>query len=122
MQTLINQVSNQTLNVKSYNYRPNKDLQLIQLRLALVDYFGLSIEQLESKSRLQRIVNIRAVFSFFCYENMVDYQDSKVAKWINRDRTSVMHLVNKMKDAKTYNPELWQMYKDFCLFLEVNNY
>ena len=53
---------------------------------------------------------------------MVDYQDSKVAKWINRDRTSVMHLVNKMKDAKTYNPELWQMYKDFCLFLEVNNY
>ena len=119
MQNLVNQAIRSTENFKSRNYEAYKEISLVELRSDVAEYFELTLEKFTSSSRLAVRAKARAFFSYYCYEYLPNYSDSVVGQLINRHRTNVIHLVKKIKEAKTYDPVLWTEYKNFCLYLEV---
>lgn len=74
------------------------------------DYFGVSIEELQSKSRLKEIATARHMAMYLCYD-IVKATQKEIAEYFGgRDHTTVLHAIKKIKDGIKNNPEILKQY------------
>lgn len=69
---------------------------------AVCSWYGLTAEELKSKSREQRIVVPRHHFCWVVYHNRIDISYPMLGRYLGKDHTTVMHSVETfglLKDA-----------------------
>lgn len=74
--------------------------------------FGITIEELTSKSRVSRLVKIRAITAYFLRKN-TKLSLSKIGELIGRtDHSSVIYLIDQVKNRE-YDSILLEMFQEF---------
>ena len=81
---------------------------------ACLEHFEVTQEEFESRSRLQKIVRVRRSAGFILF-HFCGWSFVKVAKFLDRDRTNMMHHVRQLEARMSvYKEERDQIYKLLC--------
>lgn len=64
----------------------------------VVEHYGLTLEEINSKNRSQKIANVRQICMYLCRKMTNSSYDEIGSKLGNRDRTTVMHGFNKIEE------------------------
>ncbi len=64
-------------------------------------YYGVTEEELKSKSREQRIVVPRQHFCWVVYRNRLDMSYPMIGRFLSKDHTTIVHAVAKFEENKT---------------------
>jgi chromosomal replication initiator protein len=64
-------------------------------------YYGVTEEELKSKSREQRIVVPRNHFCWVVYRNRLDMSYPMLGRFLSKDHTTIVHAVAKFEGNKT---------------------
>lgn len=64
-------------------------------------YYGVTEEELKSKSREQRIVVPRNHFCWVVYRNRLDMSYPMLGRFLSKDHTTIVHAVAKFEENKT---------------------
>lgn len=64
----------------------------------IVEHYGLSLEEINSKNRSQKIANVRQICMYLCRKMTNSSYEEIGSKLGNRDRTTVMHGYNKIEE------------------------
>ena len=67
---------------------------------AVCSWYGLTAEELKSRSREQRIALPRHHFCWVVYRNRIDVSYPMIGRYLNRDHTSIVHSVAVFEDMK----------------------
>lgn len=80
-----------------------------QILKVVCNYYNLKLEELQSETRLTKIVHARHIYSFLSKENTKEKAEY-IGVLINRDRSTVIHSFNKisseLKIYKDLNEEI----------------
>jgi chromosomal replication initiation ATPase DnaA len=63
-------------------------------------YYGVTEEELKSKSREQHIVVPRHHFCWVVYRNRLDVSYPMLGRFLSKDHTTIVHAVNKFEENK----------------------
>ena len=67
---------------------------------AICSHYGVTPEELKSKSREQRLVVPRHHFCWVVYRNRIDVSYPMIGRFLGRDHTTIVHGVNKFEESK----------------------
>jgi len=67
---------------------------------SVCSWYGLTAEELKSRSREQRIALPRHHFCWVVYRNRIDVSYPMLGRYLNRDHTSITHSVNVFEGMK----------------------
>lgn len=67
---------------------------------SVCSWYGLTAEELKSRSREQRIALPRHHFCWVVYRNRIDVSYPMVGRYLNRDHTSIVHSVSVFEGMK----------------------
>ena len=67
-------------------------------------YFGISLEEMQSRSREKEIVTARQIAMYFMYYSG-KYSLGTVGKFFDRDHTTVIHSLNQVKNFMETEPD-----------------
>lgn len=91
--------------------RRNKDI--LQIQSAIHEVMGIRLCEYNTKSRNRDLVFARMLFVYHCRKRRMKL--TQIAKYVHRDHSSMLHLLNKYDDEVRYNPQ----FRD--LATKVNN-
>lgn len=77
--------------------------RLDELKFSVCDFYHISFEEFMSHKREMELVLVRKVFAFIAYQ-YCEVPLCKVAKYMNRDHTSVIYYLHKVKDLMDTEP------------------
>ena len=72
----------------------------------VVEHYGLTLEEINSKNRSQKIANVRHICMYLCRKITNSSYEEIGSKLGNRDRTTVMHGYNKIEEDLKNNASL----------------
>ncbi|HEY9542981.1 MULTISPECIES: DUF4406 domain-containing protein [Bacteroidales] len=87
-----------------YIYR-NKEVFKIQS--AIHEVMGIRLCEYNTKSRNRDFVFARMIFVYQCRRKKMKL--TQIAKYVHRDHSSMLHLLNKYNDEVRYNPQFRNM-------------
>lgn len=87
-----------------YIYR-NKEVFKIQS--AIHEVMGIRLCEYNTKSRNRDFVFARMIFVYQCRRKKMKL--TQIAKYVHRDHSSMLHLLNKYNDEVRYNPQFRDM-------------
>ena len=67
---------------------------------SVCSWYGVTAEELRSKSREQRIALPRHHFCWVVYRNRIDVSYPMLGRYLGRDHTTIAHSVNVFEDMK----------------------
>lgn len=67
---------------------------------AVCSWYGLTAEELKSRSREQHIAVPRHHFCWVVYRNRIDVSYPMIGRYLNRDHTTIVHSVAVFEDMK----------------------
>ena len=82
-----------------------------KIKDAIHEVTGLTFDEYASKSRKRDGFYARMLFAHHCCENGIKI--STVSELIQRDRTTVLYILNKYDDEVKYNPEFRRLAESF---------
>lgn len=68
---------------------------------SVCSWYGLTAEELKSKSREQHITIPRHHFCWVVYRNRIDVSYPMLGRYLGKDHTTIVHSVNTFEDMKT---------------------
>lgn len=74
-----------------------------RIQQAIYEVTGMKPDEYTGKSRKRDLFYIRMIFVYYCYREGMKISD--IAKYVNRDRTTLIYLPKKFEDEKKYNDE-----------------
>ena len=74
-----------------------------QIAIEIEEEFGVTLDELKSKSRIRSIVEARHLFCYFAHERGYTY--TYIGKFINRDHSSVINGKSNVTDLRKFNDE-----------------
>jgi chromosomal replication initiation ATPase DnaA len=66
-------------------------------------YYGVTEEELKSKSRVQSIVVPRQHFCWVVYRNRIDVSYPMIGRFLGKDHTTIVHAVAKFEENKAHH-------------------
>lgn len=90
--------------VTNFNY-------VTRIKDAIHEVTGLTFSDYTSESRKRKCFYARMLFAHRCNENGIKIED--ISKLIQRDRTTVLYVLNKYSDEVRYNQEFRQLVEKF---------
>lgn len=68
---------------------------------SVCSWYGLTAEELKSRSREQHITVPRHHFCWVVYRNRIDVSYPMLGRYLGKDHTTIVHSVNTFEDMKT---------------------
>lgn len=88
-----------------YNSLKDNKLKSEMVFSKVIEYFGLTKESILSKNRHAKLVEPRHI-AMYLIKKKTSLSDGEVAKFFNRDRTTILHATHKIHSyLKINNPE-----------------
>ena len=75
---------------------------LLRIQNAIHEVTGMKFNEYTTKSRKRDVVFARMLFAYQCHQHKMKL--TSIAKYINRERTSILHLLKKYDDEMMFNP------------------
>jgi hypothetical protein len=75
---------------------------VLRIQNAIHEVTGMRFDEYTTKSRKRDGVFARMMFAYHCRENSIKL--TTVAKYVHRDHTSILYLLNKYHDEIKFNP------------------
>lgn len=91
----------------------HKDLVVLRIQNAIHEVTGLKFNQYVTKSRKRDGFYARMIFVYHC--RMHKMKLTKIAEYVHRDHSTMLHLLKKYQDDFKYNPQ----FRDIAM--KVNN-
>lgn len=78
--------------------RDNRAIFTLKRCLSVIcSHYGVTPEELKSKSRVQNIVIPRHHFCWVVYRNRIDVSYPMIGRFLGKDHTTIVHAVNKFE-------------------------
>lgn len=92
---------------------------VMEIQNAIHEVTGLRFQEYTTKSRKRNVFFARMLFVYHCRRNRLKLVE--IAKYVNRDHTSMLHLLNKYNDEVRYNPNFRVMAQKIDNILNKTN-
>jgi chromosomal replication initiation ATPase DnaA len=76
---------------------------VLRIQNAIHEVTGMTFGEYTTKSRQRDTFFARMIFVYHCRQNKMKLKN--IAKYVRRDHTSILHLLNKYQDEIKYNPQ-----------------
>jgi hypothetical protein len=93
------------------------DRAIKYIKQVVADYYKISPEVYESKSRKREEINAKHTAIYFCYKNLKITRKT-LGKYFNVDHASVIHIAKKMKGLLDWDKVLMREYDDLQALIE----
>lgn len=81
--------------------RDNRAIFTLKRCLSVVcSHYGVTQEEIKSKSRMQRLAVPRHHFCWVVYRNRIDISYPMIGRFLNKDHTTIVHSVSKFEEIK----------------------
>ena len=87
-----------------YIYR---NREVFKIQSAIHEVMGIRLCEYNTKSRNRDFVFARMIFVYQCRRKKMKL--TQIAKYVHRDHSSMLHLLNKYNDEVRYNPQFRDM-------------
>lgn len=80
-----------------------RNMDVLQIQSAIHEVMGIRLCEYNTKSRNRDFVYARMIFVYQCRKRIMKLV--QIAKYLHRDHSSMLHLLNKYNDDFKYNPQ-----------------
>jgi chromosomal replication initiator protein len=81
--------------------RDNRAIFTLKRCLSVIcSYYGVTPEELKSRSRMQRLAVPRHHFCWVVYRNRLDVSYPMIGRFLGKDHTTIVHSVSKFEEIK----------------------
>lgn len=84
-----------------------RNKEVLKIQSAIQEVMGIRLCEYNTKSRNRDFVFARMIFVYQCRRKKMKL--TQIAKYVHRDHSSMLHLLNKYNDEVRYNPQFRDM-------------